>query len=216
MTKIYIVRHCETVGNADGLFQGVIDLETSPLGKAQLKALSKRFENISLDAVISSPLIRTRETAQAIVNDRAIPLIINDSIIELNGGIYEGVPFADIVNIDPVFPEVWETRPWDLEPPGGEKLRDAYNRIWKAVYDIAKEYKDKTVALSTHGGVTRFLICKILKNNIQSLNDIGYGDNTAVSLLEFDDDLNASLIYYNDSSHLTDDLKNAKATIPLK
>lgn len=212
---MYIVRHCETVGNAQGLFQGVIDLEPNDLGRAQLKALSARFSDIDLDAVVSSPLIRTRETAAAMIGDRNIPLVINENIIELNGGIYEGVPFGDIVNIDPTFPDIWKNRPWELDPPNGEKISDAYERIWKAVNDIAREYKGKTVALSTHGGVTRYLLCKILKDNIMSLNDIPYGDNTAVTLLEFDDNFNISLVYCNDSSHLGNGLKNADAVVPV-
>ncbi len=74
----------------------------------------------------------------------------------------------------------------------------------------------KTAAPSTHGAVTGYLICKVLKNDIKLMDEIGYGSNTAVTLLEFDDDNKASMVYYNDASHFTDELKNPKATIPAK
>ena len=61
MTRIYIVRHCETVGNIKKIFQGLTDLDITELGSRQLEALSKRFEAIPLDKVFASPLLRTRK-----------------------------------------------------------------------------------------------------------------------------------------------------------
>ena len=63
MTKIYVVRHCEALGNVMRIFQGSTDLDISELGAKQLEFLRKRFKNIELDRVISSPLLRARKTA---------------------------------------------------------------------------------------------------------------------------------------------------------
>ena len=49
MTKIYIVRHCEAIGNVKRIFQGSTDLDISETGAKQLEYLKKRFADIPLD-----------------------------------------------------------------------------------------------------------------------------------------------------------------------
>ena len=90
MTKIYVVRHCEAEGNILKMFQGLTDLDITPLGAKQLEALSKHFENIHIDRVFASPLIRALKTGKAIIGNKNLPLEIDDTLIELNGGIIEG------------------------------------------------------------------------------------------------------------------------------
>ncbi len=215
MTNIYVVRHCETEGNVQGVFQGWIDMDISELGAAQLEALGKRFEHIKLDAIISSPLIRTQKTAGAIRGDRDIPIILDNDVIEINGGIYEGKPFRNMELVDPSFPEIWNDRIWDLNPPKGESAVCAYERIWNAVRRAAEAYKGQTVAIATHGGVGRFLLCKVLKDDIKAMNEVPFGGNTAVSLLEFDEENHVTPVYVNDVSHLDEKLINPKAKVPV-
>ncbi len=214
VTKVYIVRHCETDGNAGKIFQGHTDLDINELGSKQLAALGERFKKICLDAVYASPLIRTQKTANAIVGNREIPVFCDTGLIELNGGVYEGKTYTEISEEYPEFKEIWSIRPWDFSPEKGEKMTDAYDRIWNEIIKIATENKNKTVAVTTHGGVIRCLLCRILENDIKKLPNIPFGDNTAVSLLEFDENLTPKLLFYNDSSHLTDELINKNASVP--
>ena len=85
MTEIYIVRHCEAQGNLKRLFQGVSDFDITETGAKQLEYLKKRFENIHLDKIYASPLIRTRKTALAVAGGRDIEIKDEPGIIELNG-----------------------------------------------------------------------------------------------------------------------------------
>lgn len=213
MTKIYIVRHCEAMGNVLRIFQGHTDLDISELGAKQLEYLRKRFSNIGIDKVISSPLLRARKTAKAVIGSRKIPLEINDGLIELHAGIAEGKPFEETFAKYPILADIWFNHPQDFEPEGGEKMKNAYNRIWDTIKLIAKENKDKTIVCATHGGVIRCLNCRLLKNDINLLNDIPLADNTAVSLIEFDDDMNCKINFFNDVSHLPENLINRKSRI---
>ena len=61
MTKMYIIRHCEAMGNVLRVFQGSSDLDISELGKVQLKYLEERFNAIPLDRIYSSPLKQWQE-----------------------------------------------------------------------------------------------------------------------------------------------------------
>ena len=85
-------------------------------------------------------------------------------------------------------------------------MRAAYERIWKAVLEIVNDNCGKTVAVATHGGVIRCLNCRLLFGTIERLKDMEWCENTGVTLLEFDDDMNWALKYMNDRSHVPDEL----------
>ena len=206
MTKIYIVRHCEAMGNVMRLFQGSSDMDISETGEKQLQYLKKRFETIPLDAVYTSPLTRAKKTALAVIGNRDLKSTDEKGLIELDGGILEGKPFIETFNSIPGLADTWDNHPEDFAPEGGEKMRDAYERIWNTVKKIAADNSGKTVACTTHGGVTRCLLCRLLKGNINKLSEMPWSENTAVSLIEFDDALNPKVVFYNDVSHLPDNL----------
>ena len=216
MTKLYIVRHCETMGNLMHIFQGHIDLEITELGAKQLEALKERFDEIHIDRVFSSPLLRAKKTGYAIIGNKNIPLELDNGLIEINGGIIEGKTFDTIYKEFPDFREMWTSHPENFAPENGEKMTDAYDRIWNTVLKIAKENKDKTVACATHGGVVRCLLCKLINNDINKLSSIDFVGNTAVSLIEFDDEWNYTLKFGNDFSHLGAELINEDSKIPNK
>ena len=83
----------------------------------------------------------------------------------------------------------------------------------KSAQKIAKENKGKTVACATHGGVLRCLSCRILHNDITKLKDVPWHENTAVSLIRFDDDFNPEFIIFNDNSHLPEEFVNRKSRL---
>ncbi len=205
MTTIYLIRHCEALGNVMRIFQGITDCDISENGAKQLELLSERFKDIHIDAVYSSPLIRTIKTAEAVAGPKNLIVEAVDGLIELDGGIVEGQPFLKSFKENPELAEIWNNHPEDFAPEGGEPMRNAYERIWETILNIAEKSKGKTVALTTHGGVTRCLLCRILYNDISRLNDVGWSENTAVTKIEFDDNLKPTLVYMNDHSHVPDE-----------
>lgn len=206
MTKLYIVRHCEAEGNNKRIFQGSTDCDITSLGERQLNLLQKRFQDISLDIVYTSPLIRAKKTALAIKGDRDLPVIVYEELSEIHGGVVEGKPFAQAFCNIPGLAETWNNSPQDFWPEGGESMRSAYERIWKAVLRIANENVGKTVGVATHGGVIRCLNCRLLFGTIDRLKNMEWCENTGVTLLEFDDDMNVIIKYMNDRSHVPDEL----------
>lgn len=206
MTEIYMVRHCEAMGNVKRLFQGSSDFDISEIGAKQLEYLKNRFKNIKLDKVYTSPLIRARKTALAVIGDRDLKPIDEKGLIELDGGIVEGKPFIETFNSIPGLADTWDNHPEDFAPEGGEKMRDAYERIWNTVKKIATENPGKTVACTTHGGVTRCLLCRLLKGDITKLSEMPWSENTAVTLIRFDDKLNPEVVFCNDTTHLPEEL----------
>ena len=66
VTTVIIVRHCQSMGNTEGRFQGRFDADVTPVGEQQMELLSLRFRNEKLDALYTSPLLRARRTAEAV------------------------------------------------------------------------------------------------------------------------------------------------------
>ena len=200
------MRHCEALGNVKRIFQGSTDLDISETGEKQLECLKKRFDGIALDKIYTSPLIRARKTALAIKGERNLEVEDCEGLRELHGGIVEGKPFAETFRANPHLLDCWDNHPEDFHPEGGEAMAHAFDRIWDTVLKIAKDNKGKTVACATHGGVMRCLHCRLTLGNIKELKNMAWSDNTAVTLIEFDDNLKPNIIFVNDSSHLPEEL----------
>ncbi len=188
------------------IFQGSTDLDISQDGAKQLEYLKKRFENIALDKIYSSPLIRAQKTAQAIKGDKNCEIILLNELAELHGGVVEGRKFVEAFNTIEGLADAWDNHPQDFAPPEGESMRHAYERIWNTLKYVIENNKGKTIACSTHGGVTRCLLCRLLENDINKLKEIPWSENTAVMLLEADDDMKITVKFFNDVSHLPKEL----------
>jgi broad specificity phosphatase PhoE len=126
---LVIVRHGRTAHNASGLLLGRLDPPLDELGRLQAAALAAAVGPV--DRVISSPLLRTRETAEAFGCD----IELDERWIELDYGEYDGVPLAEVP------PEIWAQ--WradvDFRPPGGETLRQLGTRVRGALDELAAD-----------------------------------------------------------------------------
>ena len=94
--QLYIVRHGETVWNLEHRVQGQTDVPLTDNGRKQAKELQKLVSSLNIDVVISSPLIRAKETAQILV-DNKLPVHTDDRIIERDWGLNEG-EIVDLVD----------------------------------------------------------------------------------------------------------------------
>jgi len=213
MTKIYLIRHCEAQGNHRRVFQGHINTDITELGAKQLDILAERFRDIHIDKIYSSPLLRAMKTAEAAVRGKDIEIIPFDNLIELNGGVLENQPFEEVFGNNPDLADTWNNHPQDFAPDEGEPMREAYERIFEAFKFLAQKNKDTTFAISAHGGVIRCLMCRIMFGDINRLKDVPWSDNTAISLIELDDYFNITLKFYNDASHLPEELNPKRSRL---
>lgn len=179
VTKVYLVRDILSTGYNKNIFVGSLDLEVSELGERQLEAVRNYFKDFPVEVIYSSPLIRAKKTAKAIAEETNIKSIKNDDRLkEINAGKLEGLPFDEISKIYPQVKLLWETMPQKFEAVGGEKMTDVYNRITKAVLDIAAENEGKKVAIVSHGTAIRNFLSYALGRSIDFISVtpmIGHG-----------------------------------------
>ena len=212
-TTVYIVRHCEAEGNRTGSFQGHIDSDITDTGNHQLKFLAERFRDIHIDKVFSSPLQRAKRTADAIAEIKGLITKTDNALIEIDGGEIENMTYADIYAKWPFVEISWVNSPQDFCAPGGESMREVYERIWCGVKKIIAKSKGKSIVIASHGAAIRCLLCRLTFGDIEKLNSVNWSDNTAVSKFVFDEKLNCSIEYLNDASHLPEEFLPQKSRI---
>src|SRR6476620_10717040 len=87
---ILLVRHGETTWNREGRYQGRTDIPLSPDGEAQVRALGARLAHLPIEVAIASPLSRAKNTAQAVLDGRATTLELDEGLLEISHGQWEG------------------------------------------------------------------------------------------------------------------------------
>lgn len=205
MTTVYIVRHAEAEGNKNKTFQGRTDCNVTEKGYRQLDALAEKFKDIKIDKLYSSPLIRTVETAKAVNKYHNLPINIDENVIEIDGGVFEGQKWDEVPKMYPEAHNLWVNEPHNFKVEASESMKDVYNRMKKAITSIASKNKDKTVAVVSHGCSIRNFLCYANKMPLDQIITLGWADNTSISKIEFDDELEPKVIFQNDASHLSKD-----------
>ena len=208
MTRFYVIRHCEAVGNKEKIFQGTYDGEVSELGIKQLDYLSLRMRNEPIDLIFSSSRKRARATADAVNRYHGLPIMIDDRIMEINAGEWEGKHFADFPKLFPKEMDLWDNDPANFEAPNGEKMRDVYKRMVNFVKEQATIHTGKTIVLASHGCAIRNLLAWADGYGLENIGKEMWCANTAVNIIDVDDDLNPHLVLKNDISHLPEQMQS--------
>jgi broad specificity phosphatase PhoE len=138
---LILVRHGQTAVNAEGRLQGRIDAPLTELGRAQAAALGAAVGG-SAGRVVSSPLLRARETAAAI----APAVDVDERWIELDYGEWDG---AVLREMDQQAWDRWRADP-AFAPPGGESLADLAVRVRTACEDLVEEARSTDVVVVSH------------------------------------------------------------------
>ncbi len=209
MTTIYLIRHCETQGNRQRLFQGRIDMDISEEGARQLERLAERFREVPLAAVYTSPLLRAVRTAEAVGRYHDLPLIKDDDLIEIDGGCWESRHWADLPAFDPEQSRRWLEEPWNFHTSGGESMRAVYDRMSRALRRVARECEGGQAAVVSHGCAIRNALCFAKGWPVEKLNKVNWCDNTGVCVLEAADGA-FRVLKENDHSHLEDAVPSAE------
>ena len=201
MTTIYLIRHAEAEGNLYRVVQGHRDSTLTDRGWRQVRALEKRLDGVHIDAVYSSDLLRARATATAVSKPRGLAVIGVPDLREIRVGDWEELTFGEIARRDPVMLENFGKHMELWHVPGAESPRDVLDRAWKFLNRVAAEHDGQTVALVSHGYILRLLLSKIEGMTLEETGTVPHGDNTAVSLLEYENGA-FRLIFRDDNSHL--------------
>lgn len=150
--KLYIVRHGQTDGNINRIMDGVRDIDLNETGIEQAKTTRDALSEINFDLVICSPLSRTKHTME-IINLKNTPVIFDERVKERDCGEFTGKSF-DSLDRD-LYWNYYDKNIYEK----AESISHIFNRVYSFLDEIKEKYKDKTILLVTHEGVTKVINC---------------------------------------------------------
>ena len=151
-----LIRHGESLSNREGRVQGQADVKLSDTGRQQATAVASWCKSQSLHKksceLWSSPLCRARETADVIGTAIGLSAQIEDKLVELNAGVFQGHLWDDLADRFPEDVAQWRSGDVDFQIPGGESRRQLAERGCHALQSLSCRPVDSMVIVA-HGGV---------------------------------------------------------------
>lgn len=165
--ELWLIRHGESIGNREQIYQGQNDLPLSPLGHQQAALLAERLAALQeihpFSAIYSSDLQRAMQTALPASQAVGLPVIQRSGLREIDVGLWSGLTFADIQSR---FPEEWAASYPVMDPDrvrgGGESYRQAQDRVVECLQGIAADHPGERLLVFFHGGVMQAVLAHIM------------------------------------------------------
>lgn len=180
--RIYLARHGETDWNAERRLQGSSNIPLNSKGRQQAAKLADWLKGIHLDAVYSSALSRSRETAE--IARGGVPL---ESLVGLNEraiGKFEG---KKLDGSDPATEQEWRRRRSDPndELDGGESLNQFYERVHTTFEEIRRQHKSGAILIVGHAVTNQMILRSVLGITLKQALSIRQA-NDELYLIELD------------------------------
>jgi broad specificity phosphatase PhoE len=183
--SVLLMRHGETDWNREGRVMGRNPVELSAQGREQVAAAAEFARGLKLDLIVTSPLVRARQSA-AIVAERlgGVELIEDGRLTEVEYGRWEGMSFQSLLKDE--FYLQYKEHPVTMATPGGENLAQAQSRGLAAVHDAMRANHGRRVLFVSHGDIIRTVICHYLRLELEHFRRLRV-DNATFSALELAD-----------------------------
>lgn len=156
--ELVAIRHGQTRANAEGRYLGALDIPLNDEGRRQIAGLAQGLvREAPFARLVSSPLLRARQSAELISRALALPIQLIPAFRERHVGLFEGVTQGESRER---YPELWArniTRRWAEAPPGGESLDDVIARVSLGLTELAHEHEGERVLLVAHGVVAKVI-----------------------------------------------------------
>jgi len=192
-TRVFLIRHGETLWNQEQRCQGFTDVELSEKGLEQAQKLARYLaKNIYLSAVFSSDLRRAKQTAEIIAQKQLLTVQVDPRLRELNQGELEGRNLMSMLENYPALLEKWMNSPKEVVMPGGESLVQLQARAWDAFTDIVERNQGANLVIVAHNLCNVTILSKLLELDLNlfrrikqysaALNEIEIGPHGPVIL----------------------------------
>jgi len=153
VTRVLAVRHGETAWNVENRIQGQLDVPLNERGRWQAQRLAGAMSGEAVDAIYTSDLTRTVETAAPTARGGNVPCVGDPGLRERAFGVFEGLTFTEIEQRWPEQSARWRRRDADFGAEGGETLNEFYARSIATTRRLADAHPGQTIMIVTHGGV---------------------------------------------------------------
>jgi len=162
MTRLILVCHGQTDWEQANRIQGEVDIPLNVQGRRQAKALAGQLRKMKADAIYSSALSRSYDTAVEIAKPHRLKVKSLNSLNEVNQGLWQGMLVEDAKKKHRKLYSKWESNPLNSKPPKGEGIKEAYDRVITEVGKLLARHKDETICIVSHKPINTLIKCHFL------------------------------------------------------
>jgi broad specificity phosphatase PhoE len=157
-TKSFLIlRHGETSWNRECRIMGTESVALSEAGRAQCAMAARLLSNFSIDTIVSSPLLRARESADLIADSLGVEVREDGDLEEVRFGGWQGMTYEEVMR-DPAY-AAYAADPCGVPTPGGETILDVQARGLRA---LSRATADRRTLFVSHGDIIRSVMCHYL------------------------------------------------------
>ncbi len=200
-TVTLLLRHGQTPMSVQRRYAGRSDVPLTDVGVQQAAASAKRLAPAGLGVIVTSPLLRTVQTAQEVAVVTGAAVVTDDGFRETDFGAWEGLTFAEVRERWPAEMAAWLADP-EVAPPGGESFTDVSARVTAALHRVLAARAGQTVLIVSHVTPIKTLVAAALLAPPAALYRM-HLDVAALSEIDWYADGPAVLRSFNDTSHLS-------------
>jgi len=207
--RLVLVRHGESVGNAERRLQGQGEYSLTERGREQSRRLAERLAGLELAAVYTSPIARARETAELIAAPHELSVVPLPGVREYDFGEAAGLTYREVAERYPEVVEAYRSGPDYPRFPAEEGRETFRERVTEALWRVAEQHAGQTAVVVTHAGPIAVFCLEVLGMPYRRPIPFAF-DNGSLSVLEIrdapglptDPRPRAMLLTLNDTCHL--------------
>ncbi|MEO7019056.1 MAG: histidine phosphatase family protein [Ktedonobacteraceae bacterium] len=202
-TRLFLIRHGETLANREMRYIGTRDDALSTTGEVQATQLASVLTPLPIAAIYSSPLQRAHHTAEAIATPHQLAVQVTPELRECNFGVWEGLSRAEVLAQsveDAARLHAWE-QDATTAPPGGESFAAMQQRVRTFVEQLAEQHAGQTLVLVSHVGPIKVLLAAALEAPLSASFRI-FLDPATISVVDWQAGGHALVRLVNSHAHM--------------
>jgi 2,3-bisphosphoglycerate-dependent phosphoglycerate mutase len=204
ITKLFLVRHGQSAGNAEGRFGGHGPTPLSELGRFQAEVTAEALAKEGIDAIFSSDLDRAVQTAQPLAQKLDLPVYSTKAFRERHVGVLEGLTFDESKTNHPQDYYALVSRDVHHVITDGESYRHLLKRATTELWEILRNHQGQRIAIFSHTGAICFLTLHLMGAIHRSTKQTPWivTSNCGINRFEVRGRNNVRVLALNDTRHL--------------
>ncbi len=186
-TRVFIIRHAETIGNIEHRLTGRQDYELTEKGQKTSELLAKELKDIKFDVAYCSTSERTAKTIQRLADSNGLKINPLEELSEMYFGIYDGWKWEDVNKIDFSIKQ----RQYDINVIAGienqENMEQVADRMYNCITNICEKNIGKTILICSHGVAIEAFLRKIVNLSFNEEREKFCQHNTAINQIDYED-----------------------------
>ena len=201
-TRLVIVRHAQSESNQARFFAAATNVNITELGRRQAQKTAEFLADYTFDRAYSSPMVRVLQTAAPIMRGRPLALEQEPDLREINGGMWEGLPYSEIEEKYAEARALWTHNFGECVCTGGESVSEIDRRVRRIFSKIIRENFGKTVLVMTHATPIRLITNYFLGLCLYQIDSLPWAGNASVTIVDCFEDGTFSLELIGYDEHL--------------